>query len=399
MLRSSLTPKRPAQPPRRVSLSGGGRKNAPSKALAEFSNLMKEKVLDTAVDLILAARKKSTNGRIQRDTMTGILNGLPSGYTRDMIYSREKKRRRTEVESLDTTTNNDVPPEVVRAPAIRSKGGCPTLGATNEADVPGLVPALHNKGGRPTTLGATNEAKRDRDRVEREHKAKADAVQALLALWAVRESGKRSKKNELKLIIEAAKKKFNVQDLHILESMIRDRASRGKLSNPKGRGGVSPMLEIEPLLVTFVICLQRIGQPLNSTTFLKLANSLIKGTALEEKVLGSKKGGNSGAANGIRYYQGFMKRNKDEIDSKCPRNTPADRTKWTTYPNTIESMYAMVYAVLVEAGVACEADSPQWTDKSGHPVAIIEAAAFGSLIVEFILDHTRKYRSDRGLLD
>jgi hypothetical protein len=36
--------------------------------------------------------------------------------------------------------------------------------------------------------------------------------------------------------------------------MIQERATRGKVSNPTGRGGVSPMLEIEPLLVTFVIC-------------------------------------------------------------------------------------------------------------------------------------------------
>jgi hypothetical protein len=289
MLRSTRSPKRPARPPRRVSISGS-RKNF---IIDEYSKLMKDRTLDMAVDLVIDARNESTNGRIKRDTMAGILKGLPPDYTRDMIYSREKKRRRVAEESPDI----DLVEEEI-------------LDITN--DVPEFVTALPNKGGRP--LGATNEAKCDRQ--EREQKAKADAVQALLARWAVREPGKRSKKNELKLIIEAAKKKFNVEDLFIAESMIRERATRGKVPNPTARGRVSPMLEIEPLLVTFVICMQRIGQPLNPTTFLELANSLIQGTPLEEKILASKKGGKSGAANGIKYYTGFMKRHKEEIDSK-----------------------------------------------------------------------------------
>lgn len=364
MLRSTLTPPRPARPPRRVSISGR-RKNAPSSALAEYSDSMRGASLDAAVDVVIAARNEN-NGRLHRDTMAGILNGMPLGFTRDMIYNRERKRRRVEEEILDARL---VAEEIIHARLVEE-------GLVEEE----ILPAPSKKAGRP--LGATNEAKRDRE--ERENKAKTDAVQALLALWAVRESGKRSKKNELKLIIEAAKKKFNVEDLLIPESMIRDRASRGTVENPSGAGRVSPMAEIEPLLVTFVICMQRIGQPLNQTSFLELANSLIEGTPLEKKVLASKKGGKSGKANGIRYYSLFLQRHKEEIDSKCPRKFPADRTTWTTYSN-IDSMYDMVYAVLVDAGVASRADSPQWTDKSGHPVET-EAEAFGSL-VEFIVDH------------
>jgi hypothetical protein len=159
MLRSTVTPKRRAQLPRRVSISGG-RKNAPSDALNEYSKLMKERTLDMAVDLVASARNESTNGRIKRDTMAGILLGLPSDYTRNMIYSREKKRRRVAEESLDSTNDIEI-----------------------TIDVPELAPAPCNKGGRP--LGATNAAKRDRE--DRERKAKADAVETLLARWARRE--------------------------------------------------------------------------------------------------------------------------------------------------------------------------------------------------------------------
>jgi hypothetical protein len=104
MLRSTLTPKRQAQPPRRVTRSGGGRKNAPSKSLSEYEDVMRNMILESAVDVVIAARKESTNGRIKRDTMIGVLKGLPAGYTRDMIYNRERKRRRVEKESLDTIT-------------------------------------------------------------------------------------------------------------------------------------------------------------------------------------------------------------------------------------------------------------------------------------------------------
>lgn len=75
-----------ARPPRRVSLSGG-RKIAPSSAHAEYSDLMKEEMLDKAVDLIAAAREGSANGRLQRVTVADILTSLPSSFTRDMLYS------------------------------------------------------------------------------------------------------------------------------------------------------------------------------------------------------------------------------------------------------------------------------------------------------------------------
>jgi hypothetical protein len=285
--------------------------------------------------------------------MASILDSMPPDYTRDMIYAREKKRRRLEEDIV--TKNNAVESASISGP---------TDDAPELVPLVPFVPAPPKKAGRP--LGATNEAKRDRK--ERENKAKTDAVQALLDMWAKREPGKRSKKNELKRIIEAAKKKFDVEDLSIAESMIWERAARGSVPNPTRTGRVTPMEEIEPLLVTFIICLQRIGQPLSSTEFIQLANSLIEGSPLEEKVLASKRGMKSGAANGEGYYKSFMNRNKDKIDSKCPRKFPADRTKWTTYPN-IESMYDMVYPILVEAGVASRAASPQWTDKTGCPVA------------------------------
>jgi hypothetical protein len=239
--------------------------------------------------------------------MAGILSAMPSNFTRDMIYNREKKRRRVQQESdeqevLDTA--DDVVPEFV-----------PILDTTD--NVPEFVAELRNKdSGCPLVGASMNEASK-RDREERENKAKADAVETLLARWAVRKPGTRGPQNELRQIIEAAQKKFHVEGFLISESMIRERAARGEASNPTSRGPVSPMAEIKPLLVAFVISsMQRMGgKPLDQLSFLEHANSLIKGTAIEEKVLASKRGGESGKANGTRYYQLFMQRHKDEIDS------------------------------------------------------------------------------------
>jgi hypothetical protein len=330
MLRSISTPKRP-NAPRRVSLSAGGKKTIAlqESAKRKSAERMKEGSLDTAVMCMTEARNASASGCMKRGTMTGILESAPT-LTRDMIYAHEKKRRRTtivEEEGGNTEAN-------ISNPAV----------LLNNSDDNNTN---NNVGGRPK--GSTNAAKHDRE--SREAAARTHAVDALKARWAGKKPGGRLEKHALRDIIEAAKKKFNVEDLLIGEHMIKERASRGQSRNPTGRGPSTPMLEIEPLLVTFCICMQRIGQPLGQEQFLELANSLIKGSPIEAKVLASKRGGTSGAANGTRYYKNFMKRNSKELSSKCPRKFPADRTKWTTHSN-ISAMYDMVYAVLVEAGVA-----------------------------------------------
>jgi hypothetical protein len=69
---------------------------------------MKETAIDKAVDLMTAARNKSDNGRLKKDTMVGILNALPPNCTTHMLYNLERKRRRVEEEILGTIIEEEM---------------------------------------------------------------------------------------------------------------------------------------------------------------------------------------------------------------------------------------------------------------------------------------------------
>jgi hypothetical protein len=55
------------------------------------------------------------------------------------------------------------------------------------------------------------------------------------------------------------------------------------------KGAYSPMLEVEPYLVELIIKLAEMRTPITTSQGLQLANSLIKGTSVEEQVIKWKK--------------------------------------------------------------------------------------------------------------
>lgn len=87
---------------------------------------------------------------------------------------------------------------------------------------------------------------------------------------------------------------------------------------------VSPIINVEPLLVSLIVQLRRMCTPISCATGLALANLLIQGTETEEKVIKWKKkysyisdtmsDDDSTLSRG--YWNGFMRRNKREIESK-----------------------------------------------------------------------------------
>ena len=84
------------------------------------------------------------------------------------------------------------------------------------------------------------------------------------------------------------------------------------------------MLLVEPLIISLIVQLSRIRAPILCSTGLALANSLIRGTETEAKVIEWKKkysqmsdewiDGNNILGRG--YWQGFMSRNGQEVESK-----------------------------------------------------------------------------------
>ncbi len=87
-------------------------------------------------------------------------------------------------------------------------------------------------------------------------------------------------RGELKSIIASAKNKYHVEDVEICESTIRSRHKRNKLNPVTTQGRASPMAPFEPYLIEVILQLAKMRVPINATTGLHLANSMIEGTTL-----------------------------------------------------------------------------------------------------------------------
>jgi hypothetical protein len=82
------------------------------------------------------------------------------------------------------------------------------------------------------------------------------------------------------------------------------------------------MLELEPVIVDYVIKLSNIGVPLNQDGVIELATSMIVALPLEEKVIEWKKAHSTYYKGmpllGISWYHLFVKRNHDKLSRRSP---------------------------------------------------------------------------------
>jgi hypothetical protein len=154
--------------------------------------------------------------------------------------------------------------------------------------------------------------------------------------------------------------------------------SRGIRGNPHGRknsfSNVTPMVEMEPLLVDLCIQLNRMNESVDKETFLNLANDLIKGTPTEMRVIDFKKricgynptilNENDNAKLGRKYFNNFMLRHKDKIYSTKVCKKDLKRLEWGNYFN-VEKMYMLIYDELCQAGVAIRQPTLQYYNIKG----------------------------------
>ena len=133
------------------------------------------------------------------------------------------------------------------------------------------------------------------------------------------------------------------------------------------------MVEVEPVLVQFCLQLDAMNQSIDRDTFICLANSIIKDTPTEKRVieykkrqLGYKEDAET-AGLGVGYYSSFMKRHKNELWSIPPKAQDIMRTNWLTYSN-VEKMYDSVYKQMEKSGVARKLNVPVFMDADGNVV-------------------------------
>lgn len=126
---------------------------------------------------------------------------------------------------------------------------------------------------------------------------------------------------------------------------------------------VSPLAEIEPLLVTYCRRLAKMGMPRSRDQVCSLMQSLISGTAAEARYIQFLKDRGFEVVKvpnhknepvvqlGKSWYNGFVKRHSDLIKSGKSKVKDSKRQTWCTIEHFTE-MYACAYGAMAEAGVA-----------------------------------------------
>ena len=111
----------------------------------------------------------------------------------------------------------------------------------------------------------------------------------------------------LKKIINEEEEKAGLSVNTISIDTIRSRIKRGNLAG-FNKNLQSPIYSIEPLICEFCIHLGKMGCPLTKTTVIELANDLISGTKLEQKITECKqlRKLNCSEKLGRAWYRGFL---------------------------------------------------------------------------------------------
>ena len=175
-------------------------------------------------------------------------------------------------------------------------------------------------------------------------------------------------------LIEEVASKYDVSADELKSNTIRSRYKRRNVTG-KGRGHVSPMADVEPLIVEFCVQLARMGAPLDRGQVEILAYELVLGTETERKIreykARHKLGGNT--LIGRRWYSQFMKRHSAVIKRATTRIADGKRLQYITREN-FQIMYDCVYKQMVEAGVAKEITEEQFFAQDGLITTIEEKA-------------------------
>ena len=249
---------------------------------------------------------------------------------------------------------------------------------------------------------------------------------------------------ELSTIIDDAKALYNVDgNVTIHASTIRSRCKRNNLNPTIPQGTPSPMAAIEPYLIEVILQLSRMRCPINASTGLYLANSMIEGSDLAKRIIAAKRkkdannkgrasdsqlstaaasaatatdssttaastsivaaneenhecatlttttafGEHSTPALGSGYWSGFMRRHRHIIRSKRSVKFESKRAEWCTFENFSE-MYDHIYEAMVLHGIASKVDTKVLLNKEG---SIVEepTEAFG-LPTQYLLQRPDK---------
>ena len=110
------------------------------------------------------------------------------------------------------------------------------------------------------------------------------------------------------------KEEYKVPDLIVIHSTVHSHMSR-RSTNPKHHGPGSPVVEMEPVFLQLCIEMGNARQPLTSSEGLELANSLIAGTPIQNKLIRFQQMSKKKPTGklGVKYWCSFLKRHENEL--------------------------------------------------------------------------------------
>lgn len=180
-------------------------------------------------------------------------------------------------------------------------------------------------------------------------------VKAILDAEA-KEGGKKVNRSAF---IRAGEDKFGLKRDIISSQSISYRIKQGvdSASKPGPKGIVEG--PFEELVCTMSLAFGDHGQPLNNTSVLELANSMIAGTPHETAIL-EKKGRESNESSngdtlGMKWLEGFKSRYRKALEFKFPQLFDERRAAWTKYEN-FELFYDRVDAAVLKCKLGVRND-------------------------------------------
>jgi hypothetical protein len=213
------------------------------------------------------------------------------------------------VTKMSSITN---PPSLLYPP---SPPAASTADDSTTTTAPSVDDHISILGGRPKGTTTANAL----DKETRIEKATKEAVAEFgkMKLKAKTTNG-RLKKGSLTSIILACMQKNNLssENTEINSKTVRQRLLRNTKSSINGPK--SPLMDIEPYIVSLIIQLANMRVPLTTAQGLQLCNSIIRGTKYDKLVAEFKENNLRSATKelGRGYWRGFLKRNKNLISAK-----------------------------------------------------------------------------------
>ncbi len=138
------------------------------------------------------------------------------------------------------------------------------------------------------------------------------------ALKKARNAGKKVvPKGTLEKIVSDVETEAGLSKNNISLETVRSRIKRGNLDATKTYS-ISPIADLEPLIVEFCIRLAKIGDPLTKKTVIQLANSFVVDNDYQSRI-NNCKSDRKLLCNGFlsdAWYSGFMHRQKDVLTRK-----------------------------------------------------------------------------------